>query len=97
MHGNARRTRKQMLMRYGIQPYAEVWEMRQDKFPEVGSNLRWVGIFAKNERASEIYKPARRNASAEALICLDCPLPAKKCKPGVCQRYKDELKKLRGK
>ena len=69
--------------------------MSQQKNYSKGNNLKFGGIFSKGERASELYKP--KNASAEALICLDCPLPAEKCKPNVCQRYKDEITKLRGK
>lgn len=61
------------------------------------SVLNYGGIFSKGERASELYKPTGRNADAEALICLECPLPANQCKPNVCKRYKDEMKKLRGK
>ena len=32
----------------------------------------------------------------EQKICLNCPLPAKKCN-GNCKRYKEELKKLKEK
>lgn len=52
-------------------------------------------LFTKGERASEMFVPNERNASAEALICLNCPLPANKCKPNVCQRYKEEMKKIK--
>ena len=34
-------------------------------------------------------------ASAEAKICLNCPLPAKKCRPRICKRYKEEMQKLK--
>lgn len=45
----------------------------------------------KGERGS--YIPL--NSSAEARICLECPLPAEKCKnPLECKRYKEERKKL---
>lgn len=43
------------------------------------------------ERASELYTPVK--SDSEALICLNCPIP--KCKPSVCKRYFEELKKLR--
>ena len=34
-------------------------------------------------------------AGKVARICLECPLPARECKPSVCKRYKDELKKIK--
>ena len=34
------------------------------------------------------------NSSAEARICLECPLPAEKCKPSTCSRYKEERAKM---
>lgn len=47
-------------------------------------------------RRSEVnygnYKP-----SAEALICLSCPLPSKNCKLDKCERYNSEMNKLRRK
>ena len=61
------------------------------------STLKFGGICSKGERASDIFQPNERNASAEALICLNCPLPANQCKPNVCKRDKEEMKKLRGK
>lgn len=58
--------------------------------------LRFGGLFSKGERASDVYKPTNRNASAEALICLTCPLPAEKCNLNCCKRYKEEMLKLKG-
>ena len=43
------------------------------------------------ERASDLYTPVK--PSKESQICLNCPIP--KCKPNRCERYSDELKKLR--
>ena len=65
----------------------------QDKI----STLKFGGICSKGERASDIFQPNERNASPEALICLKCPLAADKCKPNVCKRYKEEVKKTKEK
>ena len=43
------------------------------------------------ERASGLYTPVK--PSKESQICLNCSIP--KCKPNRCERYSDELKKLR--
>ena len=48
----------------------------------------------KNGRA-EFYAPT--SPSEEAKICLECPLPAKSCKPSTCKRYTEEVKQLREK
>ena len=53
----------------------------------------------KSFRAFEKKTPNEEElipASAEAKICLNCPLPAKKCKPLSCERYKAEIKKIKG-
>ena len=50
---------------------------------------------SKGIRESEMFRPDERNANAEALICLKCPLPANKCKPSTCKRYKEEMGKLK--
>ena len=55
-------------------------------------NLRFCGTYNKQEKASEDFVPT--NASAEAQICLNCPLP--KCKPDTCKRLKEERQKLKG-
>ena len=34
------------------------------------------------------------NSSDEAMICLECPLPADICKPDTCNRYKEERAKI---
>ena len=34
------------------------------------------------------------NAGTKESICLDCDLPAKKCRGLRCKRYKEELKKI---
>lgn len=45
---------------------------------------------------SEYYVPTERHMSPEALICLKCPLPEKKCHGNDnCERYLKEIKKLR--
>ena len=52
-----------------------------------------VGIVRiKGEHPSELYTPT--NVSEVAKICLNCPLPANKCHPGICKRYKEERKKI---
>lgn len=38
------------------------------------------------------YSP--RTEKELALICLSCPLPAAKCRPHICKRYKTEAKKI---
>lgn len=53
-------------------------------------------IRTHNKRTSQRNdEPSIPYASKEARICLECPLPAKSCKPSVCQRYKDEMKKIK--
>ena len=44
------------------------------------------------------YNPKQEmhlRASPEALICLECDLPAKNCNRNSCARYKEEKKKLK--
>ena len=59
---------------------------------EKTTTLRHSGIFVKTEH-SDAYVPQK--PSPKAKICLDCD-PNKKCK-GNCDRYKEELKKLKEK
>ena len=40
----------------------------------------------------ESYLPL--NSSEEAMICLECPLPAESCDQVRCSRYKEERAKL---
>ena len=47
----------------------------------------------KTERPSEVYTPTI--ISKEAKICLECQLPSRQCKPGVCKRYKEEMRKIK--
>ena len=57
----------------------------------VGDSMERKNIININRvRASEFYKPTK--PSAEAMICLTCPL--KECKTR-CERYIEEKKKLR--
>ena len=58
---------------------------------EKKGNKPFGSIFTKTERASELYKPNK--PSKEALICLECNV--KNCK-GNCDRYKEEMNKIRG-
>lgn len=44
------------------------------------------------EGIDDFYLP--QHASKEAKICLECPLPASKCNPTSCKRYKEEIKKI---
>jgi hypothetical protein len=60
---------------------------------EKASTLNFDSKFSKGERASELYVPDERFASAEALICLNCPLP--ECKKTVCKRFDEEVKKIK--
>lgn len=62
---------------------------------EKASTLKYNDALSKGERASEMFRPDERNANPVALICLKCPLPANKCKPNTCQRYKEEMKKIK--
>ena len=62
---------------------------------EKASTLNFCGVCSKGQRSSEVYVTNINNASPEAKICLTCPLPAKKCRPNVCQRLKDELNKIK--
>ena len=54
------------------------------------AKLRRTGVYSKAERDSD-YVPV--NPSAEARICLNCPLP--ECKPDTCKRVREERKKLK--
>jgi hypothetical protein len=47
-----------------------------------------------NKAVTDTFKI--RKGSVEG-ICLDCPLPAKKCRPSNCKRFNEELKKLKEK
>ena len=47
---------------------------------------------ARGENGIGVFKP-----SDEALICLDCDLPAKNCKLTRCERYISLMKKLKEK
>ncbi len=67
--------------------------MRLDNNP---TRLDYSHTLTKH-RESEMFRPDERNASAEALICLNCTLPENKCKPLNCQRYKEEIKKIKEK
>ena len=58
---------------------------------EKTTNLRYSAIFVKTEHLND-YVP--KNPSPEALICLTCT--ADKCK-GICDRYKEEHRKLKEK
>ncbi len=42
---------------------------------------------------NEIYSPRVEKAIVE--ICLFCPLPVKKCRPHVCKRYREEVRKIK--
>ena len=64
-------------------------------YTEKPSTIRFGGIYMSGERESEIFRVDERNADPEALICLNCNLPANKCKPLNCQRYKDEMRKIK--
>jgi hypothetical protein len=75
-------------MCYGIQSDAEGKKMMMEK----ASTLNF-GSLSKGIRESEMFRPDERNADAEALICLNCPLP--ECKKNVCQRYNEEVKKIK--
>ena len=35
------------------------------------------------------------SASEEAMICLNCPLPAKSCNTMSCQRFDEEKRKIK--
>lgn len=65
-------------------------EMKKESRP---STLRFGGFFSKGEQDDEIFRPDERQADAEALICLNCPLPD--CKKNVCERFKEEMKKIK--
>ena len=55
------------------------------------------GSLSKGMRESEMFRPDERNASPEALICLKCTLPEKNCKKNICQRYQEQMKKIKEK
>lgn len=57
------------------------------------SSLKFSSQVTKGERASDMYRPDERNADAEALICLNCPLP--ECNRIKCERFDEEVKKLK--
>lgn len=57
--------------------------------------IRKHNIRVKQDGNAEYYRPTA--PSAEASICLNCTLPAKKCNPSNCQRYKEEKKKIKEK
>lgn len=59
---------------------------------EKSPSLKLTSQFMKRNR-SERYRPDERNASPEALICLNCPLP--ECKKLVCERFNEEVKKIK--
>ena len=54
----------------------------------INSNIK---IPNNQERASSLYTPVQPNKKSQ--ICLNCPMP--KCKSNRCNRYVNELKKLR--
>jgi hypothetical protein len=62
-------------------------------YTEKPSTIRFGGVYASGQRESEMFRPNERNASAEALICLQCPLPD--CNKLVCKRYNEEARKIR--
>lgn len=78
-------------MCYGIQSDEEGEKMSFKN--EKATTLKHDSIFSTSEKTSEMFRPDKKNASAEALICLECPLP--ECKKNVCQRYKEEAKKIK--
>lgn len=47
------------------------------------------------KKKTEFDKDVMYTPSAEALICLTCPLP--KCSKMVCKRYNEEKKKIKEK
>lgn len=51
-----------------------------------------AGIFRPKNDRSHGYVVG---ASEEARICTECPLPAKKCRPLSCKRYKEEMQKIK--
>ena len=63
--------------------------MKTDK----ASTLRFGGLIKNRNRASEMYRPNELNVSAEAWICLNCPLP--ECNKINCKRYKDMKRELK--
>lgn len=66
--------------------------MRLDNHP---TRLDFSNHLTKGTRESEMFVPNEKNASAEALVCLNCPLPAEKCRPSRCKRYEEEMKKIK--
>ena len=63
--------------------------MRTDK----ASTLRFGGLFKAKTKASEVYRPNELRSSAEAWICLNCPLP--ECNKSKCMRYEEEFEKIK--
>ena len=63
--------------------------MRTDK----ASTLRFGGLFKAKTKTSEVYRPNDLKASAEAWICLSCPLP--ECNKVSCKRYEEEFAKIK--
>ena len=49
------------------------------------------GYFSKPFKVCDMYMP--KQTSAEADICLNCPL--KDCNPNTCKRYRKESEKLK--
>jgi hypothetical protein len=58
---------------------------------DIAPTLKHNTTFTKGIRSSDAYVPV--HPSDEALICLNCD--KKKCKPTTCQRYKQEVKKIK--
>ena len=58
------------------------------------STLRFGGLFTAKPKATEMYRPNELKASAEAWICLNCPLP--ECNKVKCTRYETEIKNIKG-
>lgn len=66
--------------------------MKLDNNP---TRLDFTNRVKRGTQESEMFRPDERKASAEALICLNCPLPAEKCRPSRCKRYDEEMKKIK--
>ena len=62
---------------------------------EKASTLNYGGLFKNRDRASEMFVHTGRDVDPEALICLDCTLPANNCNKNVCQRYIEGMKKIK--
>lgn len=46
----------------------------------------------KYTQKNNTFSPRVEKALIE--VCLNCPLPVRKCRPHVCRRYKEERKKI---